>query len=228
MNKLAALAVFASSSLLAAQGDSFAGLAGEYQSALTGAADQDAVTLEYLPRFERAAKEHAGQEAAVPFLMWIVENGGPHRGETITALDSLVQDYQGSPSLVPLADRLPYLFPVIGPELVGEYLDRLVAYGDTEVRAHARYSRASMFSSKWGADVSQADRDAAEADLEEAMKLTKDAALDDLAKSLEFEARNLVIGDVAPDIFGVDIDGVPFKLSDYRGKVVVIDFWGDW
>ncbi len=64
--------------------------------------------------------------------------------------------------------------------------------------------------------------------LEEATKLTEDAALDDRAKSLEFEARNLVIGDVAPDIFGVDIDGVPFKLSDYRGKVVVIDFWGDW
>ncbi len=228
MNRFAALAVLASSSLLAAQGDDFEGLARDYQSALTGAADQDSVTVEFLPRFERAAREQGGTEAAVPFLMWIVENGGPHRGETITALDKLVKDYQGSPSLVPLADRLPYLFPVIGPELVAQYLDRLVAYGDSEVRAHARYSRASMFSSKWGVDISDADRDAAEADVEEAVKLTKHADLDDRAKSLEFEARNLVIGDVAPDIFGVDIDGVPFKLSDYRGKVVVIDFWGDW
>ena len=25
-----------------------------------------------------------------------------------------------------------------------------------------------------------------------------------------------------------DIDGVVFKLSDYRGKVVMLDFWGDW
>jgi hypothetical protein len=24
------------------------------------------------------------------------------------------------------------------------------------------------------------------------------------------------------------MDGVPFKLSDYRGKVVVVDFWGHW
>lgn len=38
----------------------------------------------------------------------------------------------------------------------------------------------------------------------------------------------LEIGKVAPDIEGVDIDGVRFNLSDYRGKVVVIDFWGDW
>ena len=39
---------------------------------------------------------------------------------------------------------------------------------------------------------------------------------------------NLQIGKVAPDIEGTDLDEVDFKLSDYRGKVVVIDFWGDW
>ena len=43
-----------------------------------------------------------------------------------------------------------------------------------------------------------------------------------------FEIRNLGIGKVAPDIEGEDVEGVKFKLSDYRGKVVVIDFWGDW
>ena len=43
-----------------------------------------------------------------------------------------------------------------------------------------------------------------------------------------FELRFLSIGKVAPEIKGEDIDGVEFKLSDYRGKVVVIDFWGNW
>ena len=43
-----------------------------------------------------------------------------------------------------------------------------------------------------------------------------------------FEMRNLNIGQVAPEIEGEDIDGVVFKLSDYRGKVVVLDFWGHW
>ena len=38
----------------------------------------------------------------------------------------------------------------------------------------------------------------------------------------------LEVGNRAPDILGEDIDGVKFKLSDYRGKVVMLDFWGDW
>ena len=40
--------------------------------------------------------------------------------------------------------------------------------------------------------------------------------------------ESLGIGQVAPDITGVDVDGKAFKLSDYRGKIVVLDFWGDW
>jgi len=48
------------------------------------------------------------------------------------------------------------------------------------------------------------------------------------AERLLFAVENLKIGKVAPDINGVDLDGVDFKLSDYRGKVVVLDFWGDW
>jgi len=48
------------------------------------------------------------------------------------------------------------------------------------------------------------------------------------AEQMLFAVQNLKIGKVAPEIEGEDLDGVPFKLSDYRGKVVVIDFWGDW
>ena len=43
-----------------------------------------------------------------------------------------------------------------------------------------------------------------------------------------FEIRHLAIGKVAPDIVGKDTDGKTFQLTDYRGKVVVLDFWGNW
>ena len=36
------------------------------------------------------------------------------------------------------------------------------------------------------------------------------------------------VGKVAPAITGEDLDGETFSLSDYRGKVVMLDFWGDW
>jgi hypothetical protein len=36
------------------------------------------------------------------------------------------------------------------------------------------------------------------------------------------------VGAIAPDIEGRDIDGKLFKLSDYHGKVIMLDFWGHW
>jgi hypothetical protein len=47
-------------------------------------------------------------------------------------------------------------------------------------------------------------------------------------KAALFEMHHLAVGKQAPDIEGQDIDGQPFKLSDYRGKVVLLDFWGHW
>ena len=36
------------------------------------------------------------------------------------------------------------------------------------------------------------------------------------------------LGKTAPEIEGTDIQGQKLTLSSYRGKVVLIDFWGDW
>ncbi|HEY6565185.1 MAG TPA: hypothetical protein VIY86_11845, partial [Pirellulaceae bacterium] len=52
--------------------------------------------------------------------------------------------------------------------------------------------------------------------------------LRELAERNLFELRELQAGLVAPDIEGEDLEGEPLKLSDYRGSVVVLDFWGDW
>jgi thiol-disulfide isomerase/thioredoxin len=38
----------------------------------------------------------------------------------------------------------------------------------------------------------------------------------------------LPVGVAAPEIEGEDLDGVAFNLSDYRGKVVLLEFWGNW
>jgi hypothetical protein len=50
----------------------------------------------------------------------------------------------------------------------------------------------------------------------------------EVAEEELFELRNLAIGKFAPQIEGFDLDGKKLKLSDYKGKVVVLDFWGNW
>ncbi|MSP15090.1 MAG: redoxin domain-containing protein [Myxococcales bacterium] len=47
-------------------------------------------------------------------------------------------------------------------------------------------------------------------------------------KNTSYALVNLKVGGMAPEIEAPDLDGVKFKLSDYRGKVVLIDFWGYW
>jgi len=49
-----------------------------------------------------------------------------------------------------------------------------------------------------------------------------------VAKSSVFEIEHLSLGKTAPDICGEDTDRVKFKLSDYRGRVVLLSFWGSW
>ena len=39
---------------------------------------------------------------------------------------------------------------------------------------------------------------------------------------------NLAVGKSAPEIEGVDVNGKPLRLSDSRGKVVMLVFWGSW
>jgi hypothetical protein len=42
------------------------------------------------------------------------------------------------------------------------------------------------------------------------------------------EIRDDVVGKTAPEIQADDLDGVRFKLSDFRGKVVVLTFWAEY
>ena len=49
-----------------------------------------------------------------------------------------------------------------------------------------------------------------------------------VAKTDGSKQNAIRVGSVTLEIEGQDLDGKSFKLSDYRGKVVMLDFWGHW
>jgi hypothetical protein len=85
---------------------------------------------------------------------------------------------------------------------------------------------------KLGDQPAEADKVAAEGEKYLAMAVElygKDNA--DQRKDAEMELkalRTLRVGKTAPEITAGDLDGKEFKLSEYRGKVVLLDFWGHW
>jgi hypothetical protein len=96
-------------------------------------------------------------------------------------------------------------------ELFGrEYLERLWRQDRTEPKADAE------------ALLVRAMRDFG------ALKLPSGEPVVEKAEQALFEIRRLSVGKEAPDIEGEDQDGVKFRLSDYRGRVVLLDFWSEY
>ena len=57
------------------------------------------------------------------------------------------------------------------------------------------------------------------------VKLPYDATVGETAKPELFEIRHLAVGKEAEEMEGLDQNGQQFRLSEYRGKVVLLYFW---
>ncbi len=111
------------------------------------------------------------------------------------------------------------------PALEAFLLDLATTTKDLEVGSGARLARGkSMFDRAETAE----EREQAVQALEELVKSAPESKAAKLVEGVIYEFRNLVVGCVAPDFDTQDVDGAGFKLSDYRGKVVLVDFWGFW
>jgi thiol-disulfide isomerase/thioredoxin len=64
--------------------------------------------------------------------------------------------------------------------------------------------------------------------LEQLLKDKQLAKLHGSAKDVLFDLQHLAVGKVVPEVEGVDLDDKAMKLSDYRGKVVMLVFWATW
>ena len=204
-----------------------------YREAKT-AADRVKVRQELYPKPEKLAgkflvlaKEHPDDPVAVQALVWVVSNVRIGRAPA-EAIDLLIENNIEDKAMVAVCQRLMRNTSPPARRLLEQVLEKNPL---REAKGQACFGL--MMQSKYAARANPAK----EADVKKfAERVIKDFAdlkhyrgtIGEAAKRELYEVQNLGIGKTAPEIAGEDIDGVKFKLTDYRGKVVVIDFWGDW
>ncbi len=183
---------------------------------------------EFIARHAAAAKTYAGTDAAVPFLTSIVSMGRSRQADDArAALATIVESHSGSATLDTMTFSLLYGVHTLGEDTVRGAVDALVERSPHNgVKAAMLYCRGAMVNR--ATTSTQDQRDTAVVDLERAIEIGGESRYVGLSKGAIFELTRLQVGMTAPDIAGDDLDGYGFKLSDYRGKVVVLDFWGDW
>jgi hypothetical protein len=179
--------------------------------------------------FAQRALEEAEQfhgDDATPLLCQAVL-WGAGRSVAKTALGALQREHLASSQLGVLLDvGFWSVSRCMTPEECGALLERVIDENQhAPVRAAAMFWRAGQLK---GRNASAADKERAARLLADAEQLAAGTLLADRIAAPRFERERLQIGMTAPEIEGVDTDGTQFKLSDYRGKVVVLDFWGFW
>lgn len=79
-----------------------------------------------------------------------------------------------------------------------------------------------------GTSAGESERKRAAEYKDELVKNYQDSKVVSRMNAKAFREKNLVVGLAVPDFTAKDIEGAEFKLSDYKGKVVLLDFWGFW
>jgi hypothetical protein len=176
---------------------------------------------QYAPRFLALARKNPKDPAAIDALVWVAvySRSGAEFDE---ALKLLAADYVGSDKLGQVCQMLAYTSTPQSEKFLRLVLEK---NPNKEVQGTACLSLGQIL--KWQSG------DEAEKLFKQVVAKYGDVSNDrgnlgERAKGELFELRNLAIGKTAPEIEGEDVEGKKFQLSDYRGKVVVLDFWGDW
>lgn len=182
-------------------------------------------TQKFIDQARDLAKQYAGEDSAIQFHGFVLKYGAGDADAVKMTVRTLTLDHSGSAAI---SEALPFLGSAVrvAKDGVMELFGEVIEYNDSsEAKANALIARGQLLLSMAKSDE---DRKAAQADLERVPTVTKDADLIASAEEALFEIKYLQVGATAPEIVATDVDGVEFKLSDYRGKVVLLDFWGFW
>jgi len=167
------------------------------------------------------------EEGVDQVIEWVIENG---RAEERKRVGEVLWS-------VPRNERLVLKYVrVLGFYGEREQLESVIAKlekGSLQQEARFRLALLVAEDAERNLTLTDAERAAgnqeAVALLEELVKeKSSNEARQKWVEDLLYKVTHLVVGCEAPEIEGVDHDGEKFRLSEYRGKVVLLPFWGYW
>jgi hypothetical protein len=213
-------------------------------------------TSKLAPRFLELAEKNPKDPVAVDALVWVAsrvgEPAGARNAIRARALEILSRDHVTDARTAGLCEELSYRFD---PETQAFLRAMLAKSPQKEVQGracltlalsqHNRFKQrqllaegGSQLDSQAVADLQRVDPAGLVREVEDLLQRCADqygdiqyrasGAIGKMAERELYELHDLVVGKPVPEIEGEDQDGKKFKLSDYRGKVVLLDFWGHW
>jgi RNA polymerase sigma factor (sigma-70 family) len=171
-------------------------------------------------------ENHPGSPEGLAAATWVLLNT-PDGPEVEKAAEAILRYHTRNPSLAGLCQELERLRHRCSQPLLEAILN---VNPSIDARGLACFALATMFKDHASCGQNAKAMDAAIRHFERARTEfgqvpLRGFPLADLTGPELHELRDLCIGKPAPEIAGQDLDGRPLKLSDYRGKIVVLVFW---
>ncbi len=185
----------------------------------------------FKPRFTKFAENHRGTEAEARAVLWLVQQcwwlreEGSMEETALPLAEYLIKEHGESPQLGLLVEYQYVLKKDQRKELCNKMLE-VSPHSSVKAAAHFGLARLGPARSPEGEPNPHYQALMMEY-ANEPWRLTTFGAIAN-AYLNPHSADALAVGETAPEIVGVNHKGEPMRLSDYRGKVVMLDFWGNW
>jgi cytochrome c peroxidase len=219
--------------------------------------DAGAEPRELAEKFLELADKHPKDPVAVDALVWVLTKLR-NRPDATRALEILARDHLQSEKLAAACPQIARVPSLAAEKLLRAVLEKsphddaraqaclhLAYFLDQQATVLDQVQKQpeladrilQYYGKEYGQHLKSLTRDKLDKEREQVYERllksfadvpTRDSTMGEIATKSLFKIRHLSIGRVAPEIEGEDNFGERFKLSDYRGKVVVLSFWGHW
>ena len=195
---------------------------------------------------------HSHHEQAVTFLIDYAMGTEHYRSAIELGVGALNSHYPQYTGWKDLLKEIPLIFPHQSSEIIDDTFQSLVQHPDGTVAAHARYYQALRLAEAGShTGIPESTRTAW---LDEAIDLAQglSVGVEDVVLEkprqrydkdgnpipfpklsvaegeLLYYLENLSVGRSVPNLVALDLNGREDSLSNYNGKVLLLDFWATW